>query len=207
MKITVRGASQAEVPPDLGRLHGQVVLEGMDRQAVVAAVTDAANQLSQDLAERRAAGQAGQVVVRPISVQSQQRYYQDSSEVVHWASVGWSADFPTAEALSAFSAQHSGRAEVQIDRAEWLLSQQTRDRVEQECLTRAVATARTRAAAVAAAAGAGEVRFVEVSDADLGAPDGGVRAAVAYASAESVAVDVQPADITVRVDLRVVFEA
>jgi len=38
MRITVRGADQVDVPPDLGRLYGQVSLQGADKQAVMDAV-------------------------------------------------------------------------------------------------------------------------------------------------------------------------
>ncbi len=204
MRITVRGADQVDVPPDLGRLYGQVSLQGADKQAVMDAVTESAGVVSRALDERRAVGQVSQVVIRPISVYGYQTYVAERTEMVHQASVAWSADFANAEALAVFCAEQGAGAGVQIQQAEWLLSDQTRVRVEQDCLTRAVAMARARAQAIAAAAGAGEVRFVEVSDPDLGDGPGGAMAAMARAEST---VDVRPADVTVRVELRAVFEA
>ncbi len=206
MRITVHGAAQAEVAPDFGRLHGEVRAHDADKAEALRRVTDATRTLTEAFAALRGSGAVLKTVVRPMTISSYQPY-GDQGALEHSATVTWWADFPSSEGLGAFGERYGSVDAVQLGSTEWLLHDETRRRVEAECLTHAVGQARERASAIAAAAGAGEVSFVEITDAGLQGPVGQPMLRAMAAGGMERGVEISTDDVVIGVELVAVFDA
>ncbi len=211
MDIVVRGSADVEVRAEIGRLHGQVRLDGPDRQDAVRRVSGLAQQVGAELVRLQEADAVGKLVIKPLTTTSWVRSDRRSG-TVHSASVSFVAEFVDFEQLAAFTATYGSMPEVRLTYVGWDLHPETRRSLEADCLTRAVHQARDRAAAIASAAGAGEVSYVRVADPGLvDQMDRGLRReGRAYAmtvGADVPTIEVHPDDIEVSVELEAAFRA
>lgn len=166
MKITVRGEHKLRRAPELAHLSVASTAESGSRSRAVADATRAAQRLADDLASLAGVERYS---VEPVRVNSswpsdgQGRRLPE--RVV--ASVNLTADFTDFEQLAAFTARAGAMDAVRVGWVGWSLTDATGERLEEEALTAAIASARRRALAMARAEGADAVEVEEISDPGL----------------------------------------
>lgn len=213
--ITVRGENEARVAPERAVAHVSVTADGPERGAVVERIAALATPVREDLAARKAAGSLTDWSSQRVSVWSERPWNNEGRQLalVHHASVELTATFTDFMVLSDWLNGLAERDGLQVGAVEWLLSPETRSRVERDVATAAVAVAVERATAYAGAIGLTTVTPVEIADLGLltggqeGAPSPRMFAKAAMDSGGSPAIDFQPDDIVVSAAVEARFRA
>ncbi|MBS1672813.1 MAG: SIMPL domain-containing protein [Actinobacteria bacterium] len=214
--ITVRGEHEVRVAPERAVVSLNVSLEGPDRADVVARTTALADPIRAGISAGETAGAVTSWTSRRLAVRSERPWSNDGTRLalVHHATVDFTATFADFGALSLWVAEVSSIDGVTILGTDWILTPDTRARVEQEVSTEAVRTAVTRAGAYAAALGLSTVTPIEIADAGLIADGPGpapmLRAGAMLALAappDSSGVELQGDDITVSATVEARFVA
>lgn len=213
--ITVRGENEARVAPERAVAHVSVTADGPERGAVVERIAALATPVRDDLAARQAAGALTDWSSQRVSVWSERPWNNEGRQLalVHHASVELTATFTDFMVLSDWLNGLAERDGLQVGAVEWLLSPETRSRVERDVATAAVAVAVDRATAYAGALGLTAVTPLEIADLGLltggqeGAPSPRMFAKAAMDSAGAPAVDFQPDDIVVSAAVEARFRA
>jgi len=213
--ITVRGENEARVAPERAVAHVSVTADGPERGAVVERIAALATPVREDLAARKAAGVLTDWSSQRVSVWSDRPWNTEGRQLdlVHHASVELTATFTDFMVLSDWLNGLAERDGLQVGAVEWLLSSETRSRVERDVATAAVAVAVDRATAYAGALGLTTVTPMEIADLGLltggqeGAPSPRMFAKAAMDSAGAPAVDFQPDDIVVSAAVEARFRA
>lgn len=213
--ITVRGENEARVAPERAVAHVSVTADGPERGAVVERIAALATPVREDLAARKAAGVLTDWSGQRVSVWSDRPWNNEGRQLdlVHHASVELTATFTDFMVLSDWLNGLAERDGLQVGAVEWLLSPETRSRVERDVATAAVAVAVDRATAYAGALGLTTVTPMEIADLGLltggqeGAPSPRMFAKAAMDSAGAPAVDFQPDDIVVSAAVEARFRA
>ncbi|CAI9386486.1 SIMPL domain-containing protein [Microbacterium sp. T2.11-28] len=213
--ITVRGENEARVAPERAVAHVSVTADGPERGAVVERIAALATPVRDDLAARKAAGALTDWSSQRVSVWSERPWNNEGRQLalVHHASVELTATFTDFMVLSDWLNGLAERDGLQVGAVEWLLSPETRSRVERDVATAAVAVAVDRATAYAGALGLTAVTPLEIADLGLltggqeGAPSPRMFAKAAMDSAGAPAVDFQPDDIVVSAAVEARFRA
>jgi uncharacterized protein YggE len=213
--ITVRGEHEARVAPERAVAHISVSADGPQRGAVIERIAALATPVREDLGARKAAGTLTDWSSQRVSVWSDRPWNNEGRQLdlVHHASVELSATFTDFMVLSDWLNELAERDGLQVGAVEWLLSPETRSRVERDVATAAVAVAVDRATAYAGAIGLSTVTPVEI--ADLGLLTGGAEAGpsprtfakAAMDAAGAPAIDFQPDDIVVSAAVEARFRA
>lgn len=214
MEISVQASHDETVQPEIGRLHASARVEATDKTDVLRKATQAVQTLHEQFKRLHDNGTVADIVVRPISTSSWRPIVKGRQQApLFRASAQLRADFTDFAALADVAAQFGGVEDVQLDWVEWRLTDETRQRLETLCLTRAVEKARDRATVMAQSAGAGEVSFVQLSDPGLlgeppsirqafaadAAPMAMMRGAAKLADDALSGIELQPEDLTVSV--------
>ena len=167
--ITVRGEHETRVAPERAIAHLTIRAEGSDRAAVVERMAALTDPVREDLISRQTAGTVVEWTSQRLSVWSERPWNQDGTRLplVHYASVDVTATFTDFTVLSWWVGEVAERDGVQLGWVEWLLTPETRARVERDAATEAVRVAMTRADAYASALGLEKVAPLEVADVGL----------------------------------------
>ncbi|MBS1907706.1 MAG: SIMPL domain-containing protein [Actinobacteria bacterium] len=212
--ITVRGEHEVRIAPERAIVTLSVALDGPDREAVVARTLALAEPVRASIVAHEASGAAETWSSRRLAVRSERPWSNDGTRLalVHHASVDFTAAFADFAALSAWVAEISAWEGVSVGGTNWILTPETRARVEQEVAAEAVRTAVTRAGAYAAALGLSKVEPIEIADAGLitdgGAADAAPKAMRAFAAPPSGSgLELQGDDITVSATVEARFVA
>ena len=212
--ITVRGEHEVRLAPERAIVTLSVALDGPDREAVVSRTLALAEPVRDGIAAQEEAGAVETWSSRRLAVRSERPWSNDGTRLalVHHASVDFTATFADFAALSAWVADVSTGDGVAVNGTDWILTPETRARVEQEVASQAVRTAVTRAGAYAAALGLTKVEPIEIADAglitDRGASDMAPKAMRAFAAPPSGAgLELQGDDITVSATVEARFVA
>ncbi|CAN7313938.1 SIMPL domain-containing protein [Microbacterium sp. LjRoot45] len=215
--ITVRGENESRVAPERAVAHVSAAADGPHRGAVVERISALATPVRDDLARGKDAGTVADWSSQRVSVWSDRPWNSDGKQLdlVHHASLEITATFTDFTVLSDWLNDVAARDGLQVGAVEWLLSPETRARVERDVATAAVSVAVERAGAYAAALGLRTVAPLEI--ADLGLLTGGAesspaprmyaKAAMAMDAAGGPAVDFQPDDIVVSAAVEARFRA
>ena len=220
MEISVQGTYETSLRPEVGRLHASATAEAGSKDEVLRRVTRVVTEFSAALKALQAADPAPlrDVVVRPITTSSWRPVDKGRMQpAIFTANATVQADFVDFTALADISAQFGGTDGLNLDQVEWRLTDETRRRVEGECVTHAVHAARERAEVMARAAGAGEVRCVQLADPGLLTAGGGEREAMwaAGRGARSLkamdsgvqGIEIAPEDIVIAVSVQARYTA
>ncbi len=212
--ITVRGEHEVRIAPERAIVTLSVALDGPDREAIVARTLALAEPVREGIAAQEKAGAVETWSSRRLSVRSERPWSNDGTRLalVHHASVDFTATFVDFAALSAWVAEVSTGDGIAVNGTDWILTPETRARVEQEVASEAVRTAVTRAGAYAAALGLTKVEPIEIADAglitDRGAADMAPKAMRAFAAPPSGSgLELQGDDITVSATVEARFVA
>ncbi|MFT4294444.1 MAG: SIMPL domain-containing protein [Micropruina sp.] len=208
MEISVQGSHEETVRPEIARLHAWARAEGGSKNEVLRAATDAVNRLSAELQRLQTSGAVGEVVVRPISTSSWRPMSRGRQQPpIFRADAALRADFTDFVALADLAAQFGAGDNLEFERVEWRLTDDTRRALDEVCLTRAVQQAKERALVMARAAGENTVTFVQLADPGLlgdRARAETFAAAAPYAMARSAmggeelaGIEIRPEDLTV----------
>ncbi|MBN9156060.1 SIMPL domain-containing protein [Microbacterium sp.] len=167
--ITVRGEHEVRVAPERAIVSLSVAWDGPDREVVVSRTLALAEPVREGIAAQKDAGAVEEWSSRRLAVRSERPWSNDGTRLalVHHASVDFSAVFVDFSALSTWVAEVSAGDGIAVNGTEWILTPQTRARVEQEVAAEAVRTAVTRAGAYATALGLAKVEPIEIADAGL----------------------------------------
>lgn len=215
--ITVRGENETRVAPERAVAHVSATVDGPDRGAVVERIAALAAPVREDLASRTQRGSVAEWSSHRVSVWSERPWSNEGVQLdlVHHATVELTATFTDFVVLSDWLNALADRDGIQIGGVDWLLSPETRTRVEREVATAAVAAAVERATAYAGALGLASVTPLEIADLGLltgsqeatGSPRVYAKAAMAMDAAGPSAVDFQPDDIVVSAAVEARFRA
>jgi uncharacterized protein YggE len=187
--ITVRGEHQVRVAPERAIVSLSASVEGPDRADVIDRTLSRAGQLREGIQALQASGAVETWSSRRLAVRSERPWSGDGTRLalVHHASVEFTATFIDFGDLSTWVGEISAGDDVTVNGTDWILTPQTRARVEQEVAAEAVRTAVTRASAYASALGLGSVEPIELADAglitDRGSADAAPKAMRAFAAA------------------------
>lgn len=212
--ITVRGEHEVRVAPERALVTLSVALDGPDRDTVVSRTLGLADPVREALAARQSSGAVETWSSRRLAVRSERPWSGDGTRLalVHHASVDFSATFVDFAALSAWVGDVSVVEGVSIDGTQWILTPQTRARIEQEVAAEAVRIAVARAGAYATTLGLTSVQPIEIADAGLlaegGVADAAPKAMRAFAAPASPAsLELQGDDISVSATVEARFIA
>jgi len=215
--ITVRGENESRVAPERAVAHVSATVDGPDRGAVVERIAALATPVREDLASRHQKGTIVEWASHRVSVWSERPWSSEGVQLdlVHHASVELTATFTDFVVLSDWLNALADVDGIQIGAVDWLLSPETRSRVERDVATAAVAVAVERATAYAGALGLSSVTPLEIADLGLltggqeaaGSPRMYAKSAMAMDAAGSSAVDFQPDDIVVSAAVEARFRA
>lgn len=179
MQISVSGEQHVRVPPERADLNLAASLEGSDRAALTRRVSEAVAGLTDELTALREAGAIERFSVQPLRVFSWKA--NRIGQRVH-VTADLAVTFVDFEELGRFTAEVGRRDGVRLGGVSWRLTDETADRLRDECIAGAVARATKRAEAMARAAGKDAVEIVEIADPGL-LGDAAVAMPVAYAAA------------------------
>ncbi|MFD6699504.1 MULTISPECIES: SIMPL domain-containing protein [unclassified Microbacterium] len=212
--ITVRGEHEVRIAPERAIVTLSVALDGPDREAVVARTLALADPVRTSIVAREGSGAVEEWSSRRLAVRSERPWNNDGTRLalVHHASVDFAATFTDFAELSAWVADLSAWEGVSVAGTTWILTPETRARVEQEVAAAAVRTAVARAGAYANALGLTKVEPIEIADAglitDRGAADMAPKAMRAFAAPPSGAgLELQGDDLTVSATVEARFVA
>lgn len=217
MLIAVQGSHRVQVRPERATLFFMVMTEAGSRDRALAEATRSANALAAQLGELAGVESHS---VSPVRVNTWRPSDQNGRRLAErvTAQVDLTAVFADFDALAAFTARAGSTAGVQLGGVTWSITDETRDRIEAEVLTAAIARARRRALVMARAEGASEVEVVDIADPGLlgdGEPRFEVAAAYGARSLKSDegdegdeggGVDVVPEDVEVSETVHVRFQ-
>lgn len=212
--ITVRGEHEVRIAPERAIVTLSVALDGPDREAVVSRTLALADPVRASIVAREGSGAVESWSSRRLAVRSERPWSNDGTRLalVHHASVDFAATFTDFAELSTWVAEVSGWDGVSVSGTSWILTPETRARVEQEVAAEAVRTAVTRAGAYAIALGLTRVEPIEIADAGLitdhTAADMAPKAMRAFAAPPSGAgLELQGDDLTVSATVEARFVA
>ena len=212
--ITVRGEHEVRIAPERATVTLSVTVDGPDRETVVARTLALADPVAASIAAREASGAVEAWSSRRLAVRSERPWSNDGTRLalVHHASVDFAATFVDFAELSAWVADVSMTDGVSVTDTSWILTPETRTRVEQEVAAEAVRTAVTRAGAYAAALGLTRVEPIEIADAGLitdgAAADAAPKAMRAFAAPPSSSgLELQGDDIRISATVEARFVA
>jgi predicted secreted protein len=197
--LTLAASASVEVPYDVMAITLSTTREGSDAAAVQSQLRQA---IDAALTEARRAQRPGQVDVRTGAFSLSPRYGGKSPTITGW--VGHGELVLEGRDMSAI-AQLAGRLNtLTVARTGYALARETRERVEADAATQAIAKFRARAADYAKQFGyAGyTVREVNVgtSEPPIGPPTPRVRAMAMSGADESIPVEAGRASVTVQVN-------
>ncbi len=164
MQISVSGEQHVRVPPERADLNLAASLEGSDRAALTRRVSEAVAGLTDELTALREAGAIERFSVQPLRVFSWKA--NRIGQRVH-VTADLAVTFVDFEELGRFTAEVGRRDGVRIGGVDWRLTDESADRLRDECIAGAVARATKRAEAMARAAGKDAVEIVEIADPGL----------------------------------------
>lgn len=211
--ITVRGESQTSVLPERAVAHATASAEGPTRSAVVERVAALSEPLRADLTALAGTGTLIDWTSARMSVWADRPWNSEGKqlELVHHASVDFSATFADPLVLSEWLNTIAATDGLQVGPVEWQLTPETRTRIERAVATDAVAVAVARASAYAAAIGRHDVRPIEIADLGLlgsaSAPPARLMAKAAAFDAAGSAVQFRPDEIVVSAGVEARFVA
>lgn len=167
VEITVAGEARASVAPDLGTLHGRVLVDGDDPTDVLQRVTAAVGTLAETLRALDAApgtALASWSVDDVVSGVRQEWSPEGPPRTVRYAAASLRAAFADAGALGAWVTAASSVAGFAVGGVAWSLLPEHETEVRDGLRRDAVADAARRARAYAAAAGLAAPRWVALAD-------------------------------------------
>ncbi|MBB2974719.1 hypothetical protein FHX49_000260 [Microbacterium endophyticum] len=215
--ITVRGEHEDRYTPEEGVVRVAVRAEGPERVAVVDEVTAHAAPIRTGLDHRHSAGAVSRWTSERITVWSDRPWNGEGqrSDLVHHASIQFTAIFADASELSSWIEEISTVDTVSVESVVWRLGSVAAARAESDAAARAVSVAVARAKAYAEALGLSSVSAVEVADSGMlsdapATPSSpaalyGMRAMAADASSQGLAL--RPDDIVVSAAVDARFRA
>ena len=164
--ITVRGENESRVAPERAVAHVSAAADGPRRGAVVERISALAAPVRDDLARREDAGTVADWSSQRVSVWSDRPWNSDGKQLdlVHHASLEITATFTDFTMLSDWLNDIAARDGLQVGAVEWLLSPETKARVERDVATAAVSVAVERAGAYPAALGLRTVAPPDLAD-------------------------------------------
>lgn len=199
MDITITGSASRDVAPELARVHLQVAAEGPDRAAVVREVNEQGRALVAEL-EGLPHTELEEFHVGTLRAWS----YRNEERTVHEASLAVTAEFAD---FAALARQNSAWAErgIRVEHTSWALRDDTRDATMAGLVGDALDDARASAERIAQHLGAGDLEVVHVTD-QAGAPSGRVANRMfAAQSFDGAPVEPKPEDVSLSVEMTVVF--
>jgi len=212
--ITVRGEHEVRIAPERAIVTLSVALDGPDRESVVARTLALADPVLRSIVAREESGAVAEWSSRRLAVRSERPWSNDGTRLalVHHAAVDFAATFTDFTELSAWVADVSAWDGVSVNSTAWILTPETRARVEQEVAAEAVRTAVMRAGAYATALGLTKVEPIEIADAGLitdgGAGDMAPKALRAFAAPPSASgLELQGDDLIVSATVEARFVA
>lgn len=211
--ITVRGESQTTVLPERAVAHVTASADGPERGTVVERVSALSEPLRADLTALAGAGTLTDWASARMSVWADRPWNNEGKqlELVHHASVEFSATFTDPLALSEWLNAIAATDGLTVGAVEWQITPETRMRIEREVATEAVAVAVARANAYAAAIGRHDVQPTEIADLGLlgsaSAPPARLMAKAAAFDTAGSAVQFRPDEIVVSAGVEARFVA
>lgn len=208
--ITVRGSHERRITAELATIKVIASHDGAERSDVVAVASHKAETVRDALVaatphEWSAAG---------LAVRAERPWNHEGKrlDLVHHASVTFTATFASIEGLAPFVSTISDVGGIEVTAVTWDLRPDTRARLEREVAAAAVTDAVGRAETYAAALGCARVSAIEVADVGLLSttePSPGYASAMRAISTESAAVGTvtEPEEIALRVDIEARFRA
>jgi uncharacterized protein len=212
--VTVRGEQERRFAPEHAVVSLSVRADGPERGPVVERVTALTEPLRDDLVAAQRSGEVVEWSSGRVAVWSERPWNAEGRQLppVHHASIDVSATFRDFGALSWWLGETADVEDVQLGGIQWLLSPETRARVERDVAAEAVDAAVSRAGAYAAALGLDTVTPLEIADVGLLATRAETSAAPKMMRAMAMdaagpALSLQPADIVVTAAVDARFRA
>lgn len=208
--ITVRGSHERRATAELAMIRVVARNDGAERSHVVATTGTTAEIVQAALVSESPHDWSS----TGLAVRAERPWNHEGKQLdlVHHASVTFTATFASVESLSRFAATVADTAGIEIAAVNWDLTPQSRARLEREVAAAAVTDAVTRAETYAAALGCSGVAAIEVADVGLlsnAEPSPGNPVAMRAMSAEmaDITAVTEPEEITLRVEVEARFRA
>lgn len=164
VRISVAGSASRKIAPERATPRVVVSLEGPDRAAVLAAVTELHRWLSEAAEAHVASGAATRWTVNSVSARTEERYVPDAREPlrVEVATADVLVRFRSFTALAEWLAEIGSREGVQVQDISWSLTDETTQAASNAMRVAAVRDAQARAAAYAEALGLRDVVLEQI---------------------------------------------
>ncbi|AMS05020.1 SIMPL domain-containing protein [Acidipropionibacterium acidipropionici] len=221
MIITVAGTFTLDLPAERGIVTLTSGAEGGDRGTVARQATSTTESLRHQLVELEENGAATWFSVGALTTRAWRPYNSDGTvmPIRYRTSSPITVKFADFSALSGSATTWAETAGLTVDDVTWALTEKTRDQMADEVLAGAVRDATHRAEVLALAAGLPAPRILAIADPGLLSEASGARSEIdddyghgvrmmsAMSRGGSEAVELSPADITVRESVHARFEA